>query len=152
MIQRIQTVWLLVAVILGVVVLVSKLGTFLSTGMAPDATLYNLFLLQNGQHNFSVAALFGIMLLASTVGLFAVFMFKNRKMQMRLCSTSILLCLLWYAALVEVWMRFVGDEAFTFEPSWFILALPCVMAVFFFLAYKGVKHDDELVRSADRIR
>ena len=49
-------------------------------------------------------------------------------------------------------MRFVGDEAFTFQPSWFILALPCVMAVFFFLAYKGVKHDDELVRSADRIR
>ena len=88
MIQRIQTVWLLVAVILGVVVLVSKVGTFLSTGMAADAALYNLFLLQNGQHNFSVAALFGIMLIASTVGLFAVFMFKNRKLQMASVSSD----------------------------------------------------------------
>ncbi len=152
MIQRIQTVWLLLAVILGVVVLVSKLGLFLSTGMATDATLYNLFLLQDGQHDFTVAGLFAVMIIVCANGLFSIFKFKNRKLQMRLCSSNILLCFLWYALLGEVWFRFTGDEAYTFQPVFFIDALPFVMAVFFFLAYKGVKHDDELVRSADRIR
>jgi len=145
-------VWLLVAVILGVVTLVSKLGVFLSTAMAPDASLYNLYLLQDGQYDFSVAGMFAVLLITTAAGLFCIFKYKQLKLQMRICSSCSIFSLLWYAPFVEVWFRFTGEGAFTFQPAWFIDALPLVMAIFFLLARKGVKHDYNLLRSVDRIR
>ena len=152
MIQRIQSVWFFIAIVLGVIVLVSKLGVFVSTGMDTDITLYNLFAVQDGRYDYSVVSLFIIMLFAEACAIMSLFLYRQRKKQMRVCTISAVCCLMWYACLGEVWMRFTDEELFEFQPSWSVDLLPLFMVLFLVLAYRGVKHDDELVRSADRIR
>lgn len=74
--------------------------------------------------------------------------YKDRKKQMTQCRIGILACLV----LIGLFAFYYWDELQTMGN---IPAYPClclVSAILYEMAYKGVKHDDDLVRSADRIR
>lgn len=75
-----------------------------------------------------------------------IFMFKNRQVQMRMCFLGQVLLLLWVA-----YFSFVHFGRKVGLPS-FQLCFPIVSYLMFRMARIGIKHDEELVRSADRIR
>ena len=128
MIQRIQTVYLLVAVVLCVVCLCMEIGVFSVEGFEL-AHEYNLWLVNfTGTRNFATWPLFGF------------------------CLFSIMLRVGWYAIYAAyALMLMPGTADVKFTPSW---ASVCPMAalVFTFLAQRAIKADERLVRAADRIR
>lgn len=78
----------------------------------------------------------------------ALLAFKDRKKQMRKCRVGEMLsvlCIAYFA--FEHWYAAGGVEPIPFYPCLYVVSL-----ILFEMAYRGVKHDDDLVRSADRIR
>ena len=157
MIQRIQTIYLLVAAICSVVCLSLPLGRYVDDGLL-TAKLYNLCIMQMGgaEHGFSFAAvpLFVILLLVVVISLYTVFMYRNRKLQMRLCSFSSLLVIGWYivyAVLAKLWGGSIDVTSLSFAPG-VGAALPAVALIFNLMARRAINADEKLVRAADRIR
>ena len=82
----------------------------------------------------------------------AILLFKNRKMQTLVSSVNYLLIL---GLIIMMYLYSLGIEYFngTGHQSFTLLALlPMSLLFFNFLAIKGVKKDEKLIRSMDRIR
>jgi len=131
MIQRIQSMYLLVAVI----------AMTLISFKVPVYTLNErVFLAQDDTKMFVLA------LAEALFAFVCLFMFKKRKFQMKLIRLAILI-----EMVVGVRLFMVFKE---FEVS---LNLNCIILLVFtlvalILAYRGIKKDEDLVRSVDRIR
>lgn len=152
MIQRKQTLFLLIAVIAAVVCLCLPLGEFVSGNvMGGKSVVYNLWITRpDGSHDFSVWALFAILLVTCSISLFAIFSYKNRITQSRFCMFNILLLLGWYFVLAAMTLKMDGAGG-SFSIS-MTSALPAVSIILHFMARKAILADEALVRSADRIR
>jgi hypothetical protein len=84
----------------------------------------------------------------AVVAVLAIFKFNNRQTQMTICMVGQLLILAWMLYFGVI--HFYVDKTVTKLP--FYLCLPIVAYIMFRMARAGIKHDDNLVRSADRIR
>ncbi len=151
MIQRIQTVYLLLALAATILCLINPVGIYHFDALGTtDATMYNLFLAQGEAKSFTVWPMFALLLLTCPLTILAIFLFKNRKFQARVCAYNILLCLVWIAVIV-IFGYVNKPEGSQFTP--FLWAsLPGVALIFHVLARKAIIHDEKLVRAADRIR
>lgn len=152
MIQRKQTVFLLLAAIIGLVCLILPIGSFIPEKLGAGYTMFNLWVIDgNGGVTFGVAPLFGILFAEVILSLITVFLYNNRKLQIKLCSVNIFLLVLWYAAYVALAMinKDTYGAAFKVEYS---AVFPLVSLILIVMARNGVKADEALVRAADRIR
>src|SRR5215831_9073885 len=141
MIQRIQTIWLVIAA-------ACAFGTYwfpiykgnLAAGtekllILPDQ--FPLFLL-----------IFGLGVLAAII----IFLFKKRNLQYRLCIIGVLV------SVAVVILEYSGTESFKQENnfqsgSYQIGAfLPILMIILFILAARAIRKDEKLVKSVDRLR
>lgn len=152
MIQRKQTIYLLLAVILSIVCLCMPVGKFDVGGMS-TMTEYNLWLVDGqGNHQFSCWPLFAILLPSSALGCYTIFLYHNRRFQARMCTFNIFLLIGWYIVFA-VFSNVLGSPAsgtsFQIELGG---GLPAIALALYFLAYKGIMADEKLVRAADRIR
>ncbi len=95
--------------------------------------------------------------LASIVGLVAlvavitIFLYKNRKLQMKMAILGIVLSVLTLGiSLLDFW----NFEPQTIQGKSFMYGLifPFAMILLFFLAWRGINKDEKLVRSMDRLR
>ena len=149
MIQRIQTVYLLIVAILSVVLMSSTIGRF----VAPDNSIVemtNLALVnQEGAENYEPWALFAIMMLSAIVSLVTVFMFRKRMLQIRFTIFNIILEICYYGVLTVFVLMLKEDSSFT--PSWPV-CLPFVGIVLNWLAIRAIGKDEMLVRAYDRLR
>jgi len=154
MIQRKQTIYLFLAAVACIVCMCLPLGTLQLQGMGVEPVLYNMALVQtegnSPTYNFAYLPLFIALAIPAVVALVAIFLFKNRKLQARLCSFNLLLLLVWMA-LFAYYKYFQLTAIGELQQTWSSV-LPFVAAVFNYLAYKGIKADERLVRAADRIR
>ena len=101
MIQRIQTIYICIAVVLGILSLILPIAYLVNTGMGLGHTLFNFWLKDNanGTFGFTVIPLFILQVITIPVGLYSIFKYNNRPFQARLCLLNILLLVLWYAFL-----------------------------------------------------
>ena len=94
MIQRKQSLFLILAVIAYAVCLFLPIASVSASGMGADSLVYNLGVV-NGDSGISVSStclpLFLLLAVSAVISLATVFLFKNRKLQMNLCSSP--LCL-----------------------------------------------------------
>ncbi len=151
MIQRKQSLYLLLGAILNLVCLFLPLGSFELKGMGVSPVLYNLALVDyDGVYNFAYCPLFVTLALSGIIALVTVFLYKNRPLQMRLCSISIALILIWMILHVVFMYTSLSDIG-EYNKN-LTTVFPFISAILFWLAYKGVRHDEQLVKSADRIR
>ena len=154
MIQRKQTIYLFLAAVACIVCMCLPLGTLQLQGMGVEPVLYNMALVQtegnSPTYDFAYLPLFIALAIPAGVALVAIFLFKNRKLQARLCSFNLLLLLVWMA-LFAYYKYFQLTAIGELQQTWSSV-LPFVAAVFNYLAYKGIKADERLVRAADRIR
>ena len=151
MIQRKQTLYLLLALIATTICLCLPIGTFVPTGMGVDMPVYNLWVVTPSGHDFSVWVLFFLLLLTCPITIAAIFLYKNRKVQAKLCLLNILLMVLWYTFYVFYALTLGDDLQATFHFE-VIAFLPFVALLLYILARKGILADEALVRSMDRIR
>jgi len=101
------------------------------------------------EYTVGTVTLLAVITVAAAIISFAnIFFFKNRRHQMRNCRNAQILLLLWCG--LCAWIVYSEYKA-GFTPQ-FALCLPVVSIILLQLAYMGIKHDDDLVRSADRLR
>lgn len=151
MIQRIQTVYLLVAAILAVCCLLMPVGHFHQEGIQV-ADFYNLWLKNaDGVRDFSVWALFVLLLLGAIFPLVAVFLFKRRMLQVRLAMFSGLLLIGYYIVLGVFVYLFKSRYDADFTIHWSV-AFPAVSLILEYLAFRSIMADEMIVRSLDRLR
>lgn len=149
MIQRIQSIYLLLSTILLGLVFVFPFGTLVSEVQYT----YNVFAISaDATNSFStlpVAVLVGIATLLSFV---SIFLFKNRPLQNRLNVLAMILMVV-TPAVAYLYATF-GMEKFAAQSMTYGVAyiLPICSLVFSFLAFKAIQKDNNLIRSLDRIR
>ena len=149
MIQRKQSLFLLIALLLTIACLCLPIGFISPKGMGVDLVVNNLSI-TGSQAEYTGWPLFAILLLTTPVCLATIFLFNNRKLQMKLCMLIVVLFGAWIGYFVVSYLNVfttLGD----FRPNW-SAALPIVSAILTVMARSAIKADDELVRSADRIR
>ena len=151
MIQRKQSVFLLLSIISSAICMFLPIGRFVSENMGADSVFYNIAIKSmDGSMNYVVCVLFILLLIQALISLFTIFMFKKRPFQSKCCKLNMVLLVAWYAA--YTYFAFTaGSEGTTFHIS-FCAALPLISLVFLVLANMGIRSDEELVRSMDRIR
>jgi len=152
MIQRKQTVFLLLAVIVSICCLCMPIAELVPKTMSAPSQMYNLWIVDgDGNHDFSTWPLFAILLITAAIALIAIFQFKKRIQQARLCLINIFLLVAWY--IVFAFYAFSTLEQDGMSLSYGIpLALPAVSIILNFMARHGILADEKLVRSMDRIR
>jgi len=150
MIQRKQTVFLFLALLATIACLCLPVGSFEPQGMGTENQLMNLWINEtNGGRNFSVWALFAILLVTCPINTFAIFDYRNRKRQARFCMFSMLMIIGWY--IVYGVFSQVLMPGFTFHVG-FAACLPLIAFILLWLARHSILADEALVRAADRIR
>ncbi len=155
MIQRIQSVYLLLAGILSAIAFFVPLAYF--SGGTGTWVMYTTAIsdLSPAQAGVDIPSLpWGILIFALAsfiVPVFCIFKYHNRKLQVRLCTTSIAAYILYYAAYIAYGFTISRSLASGFTPTIYV-ALPLFAMLAVILARKAIKSDEEKVRAADRIR
>jgi peptidoglycan/LPS O-acetylase OafA/YrhL len=126
MIQRIQTVYLLIAAALTGVMFVPAFHSFMKS--------YAVF------WQIAVYAGWGLSVILSLI---AIFQFKKRNYQIKSCLLSMLFVVLPYAVIIP------KSQAGNYSIS---VAFPLIAFILLILAIFAIRKDEKLVRSADRIR
>jgi uncharacterized membrane protein (DUF485 family) len=154
MIQRIQTVYLFLAAVITALIFlfpfasyndgvsVYKLGILGFTNLTDNLILFNVV----------PVALLVISTLVLTV--ITIFMFKKRMLQIRLSRISIFIYLVLIGVIFYYSDRAVSElngDKITFQYGFGAIA-PIIALLLTYLAIRGIKKDEALVRSADRIR
>ncbi len=150
MIQRKQSVFLLLAFIASVVCLCMPLGSFEPQAMGVSFEMYNLMVMLGTGADYSVCGLFGILTLSSILSLATIFLYRNRMLQSRLCLCNLFLLVAWYIVFGVMSRNVISaDTAFHVQ---FAACLPAVAVILNFMARVAIIKDEKLVRAADRIR
>lgn len=136
MIQRIQSIWLLLA---SACAFLTLKFSFYSGTYAADNAYHEV----NGGENFLLML---TTCLIGTLALLTIFLYKNRKLQLRLCIVGILLT----AVLIVLYLREMKDFLKGDPNLWALL--PAGAVVFFFLAARGINKDEKMVKDSDRLR
>lgn len=151
MLQRKQSLFLLLAVIFNIVCLMMPVGELVPDGLGVNSVIYNLWIKDgNGAASFVSAPLFAILLIETVLSVFTIFRYNNRKQQIKMCSWNMLLLVVWYLAYVAVYMT--NKEAGESLKLCFSFILPLVSLILTYMARRGVKADEALIRAAERIR
>ncbi|MET1055222.1 MAG: DUF4293 domain-containing protein [Pedobacter sp.] len=152
MIQRVQSVWLFLAgLTLFLLLILPILTNNTSTGQI-WLQVGGIYEKTNNitRQTATYTALFGGTILAAAVCLATIFLFNNRALQKRITLLSILLIVLLIAALINYALNIPGGiVGATFNVGAY---LPVLSVIFCGLAFRGIRKDEQLIRSADRLR
>ncbi len=136
MIQRIQTVYLFL-----VVVLSAGIATILPYGLDQDGEALL------AQDDFLVLGMFAG---SAMLALVSIFLFKNRQLQFVLGRINILLNFILLGVFVY-WSLTLSGETVVSEKGIGML-IPIISIVLLVMANKAIKKDENLVKSVDRLR
>ena len=130
MIQRIQSIYLLVAVI-SMILVSFKVHVYTANERVYAQDHIEMFILT---------------IVVTIFSLLSLFLFKNRKFQMKLIRLTVLIEMI-------IWVRlFILFNQCKVVLNNSFLILIAITLIALIMAYRSVKKDDDLVRSVDRIR
>lgn len=149
MIQRIQSVYLLVVTILMIVCMCSPVGSIIASTNEISEFGNLCITMPDGTKDYAPWALFVILLVVAILSFGTIFLFKKRMLQIRLTIFCSVLLIGYYMALVAFIFMLAEDTSFT--PSWTI-CLPFIGVILNWLAIRGIGADEALVKAYDRLR
>lgn len=154
MIQRIQSLYLLLTTILAILFLSGEIVVFIEginefslrfSGINKSAGTSDLVFVEK------LVPLSIVLMAVPLFSLITIFLYKYRKLQMKLTFLLILLIIIEILT-VAYYSRYIAiTYNATFEPG-IKLVIPVLMILFSILAYRGIRKDEDLVRSYDRLR
>lgn len=160
MIQRIQSVYLALAGLLGILMCFFPLIRVVPGDGASGQVSYLLSMLDvqtvsNGTSALLIRFWPLVILngLVATACLFIIFSYGNRKKQMHYAQVLLLMEMVLIGLLFFYSNKVVHLAGTSFQYSWSIYTVfPLLQVLFTFLAKRAIRKDEELVRSADRLR
>ncbi len=163
MLQRIQTLFLLLALLTSAVIFFLPLAHFSVVGFSFDLYISGVRNLKaDAPLDFEVNMILHITVLIALIVLsgLTIFLYKNRPLQMKLCRFGMMLNIVFIVLIfmfsdtvkkgfLSTLSLYDGDVAVQFGPG---SIMPLIALIFLFLANKFIKKDEMLVRAADRLR
>lgn len=155
MIQRIQSIYLLLTSVLPVLFLKGNFLKFLNKNGSEMAMNFKGTWQITGTENLSLLQrqipLSAVIVLISVVSVIAIFLYRNRKLQAIFANVIIFLSIVLVALIAWYAFSVAGKFDATILPG-IKMVIPLLILIFAFLAQRGIKHDENLVRSYDRLR
>jgi FtsH-binding integral membrane protein len=141
MIQRVQTIWLLLAAMAGFLTTQVPLyaGTLAGEVVKKYSATENLLL-------------FAVAIIAGLLAIIAVFRYKNRSSQMKFTGLGIFVSIVLITLEVSLIGDFQKENALLKGTYYWGALLPIAMVIFFILAAVNIRKDNKLVKSLDRLR
>jgi len=153
MIQRIQTLYLVITVALLIVIVFFPYAEVLvGDAIIYSFKTYGIYLPEQNNELISTSyPLLILIIINILLILTAIFLFKKRLLQLRLCLVSIILLLGIYG-LGFFYLYKLSSEYDTTMHFAFPIIIPIISAILLFLAMRSIKKDELLIRSLDRLR
>jgi len=152
MIQRSQTLFLLGAFILAVLMLTGPLATLTGLDVPLELKHSGLFSETGEKQDLATWPLTALFAAVSLLSFLNVFSYRNRSRQMRLCvflmlvsagSMGMIFYYIWIAG-----QRFSsGDILYNWR-----IVIPLIIIVLIYLAFRGIRRDEATIKAFDRIR
>lgn len=149
MIQRVQSLYLLLASLaLGLSLCLPLLSFKQANGDIEKLILIETW----GQWSTSTAIPLVSFFMVACLSFIIIFLFKNRKFQLTLCKVALGITFVTVAYLL--YDTFIAKSHFAGLKFWDATGLvaPFSGIIFLFFAMKGIRADEKLIRSLDRIR
>jgi len=147
MIQRIQSIFLLLAAACAFCLFAFPFGT--TEAPVANSTIYN-----DGVYNIQDSvALLALFCVAGGLAFISIFLFKNRKTQLLMGRLAIIANIIGFVMVIIFYMN-SAPELKDIQDSENLIgfSLPIAFLVFAFLSQRYISKDDKLVGSMDRLR
>lgn len=155
MIQRIQSLFLLMTTLVSLLFLKGSYLNFIDKSGSVIKITFNGILRDTGGQNFELIEkllpLTGFLALIPVLSLLTIFIFKNRTIQLWLSLSLIILISGFIIASIYYSSIVISEFEAEIIPG-FKMVIPVLMLILAILAYRGIKKDDRLIKSYDRLR
>ena len=155
MIQRIQSVYLFIMALLSSLLIPGSFLNFTEkTGSVIRVSFNEVFRYNAGKATEIVEKLLPLsvlIVLIPVISLATIFFFKKRKFQLQLSRFLILLAGILVVVIIHVCLSIVTKFDAEIIPG-FKMILPVLILITSILALRGIRKDDRLVKSYDRLR
>lgn len=155
MIQRVQSLYLFLTTIISFLFLNGSILSFINkTGSVIKITLTSILRDTEGQGTETIEKVLPltiILILVASVAMVTIFLFKNRNIQLWFSRiliglvSGLILVLCYYSYLI------ISEYECKIVPG-IKMTLPFILLILSVLAYRGIRKDDNLVKSYDRLR
>ncbi len=154
MIQRVQTIWLSICLVLSLVLLKGNIISFMSsTQDSVSLGISGLKIANAGGHetltnNYVVSA---ILILIPIFSLSAIFMFRFRQVQKLITMIAGSLALILILFDLYAWLSIARKYNAVLTPDYRTI-LPLIILISAIMAWFGINKDEKIVKSYDRLR
>ncbi len=144
MIQRVQSIWLFLAAFISAALFIFPLYHYTPAGASTSS-------LMGAKNEYMLLILASLMTLMPMV---AIFMFKNRKRQKGMAWISILSSIGFIAVMLMKIQNFKNAVPPATNDNFALPGpiIPVIVIVFLLLALSGIRKDEALIKSVDRLR
>lgn len=162
MIQRRQTIFMLLSAIISGLLFFMPLASFEAGG---SVMRFNIFGIQNPIETLTLSKtytwpLIVLTILMTVLPIYTIFIYKKRELQVKLCHLAMLLNIvfiglvfLYYDNDIQKIIAAIEGDSYELDVAYFFgMAFPLVNLVLEILAIKGIKKDIALLKSLDRLR
>jgi hypothetical protein len=155
MIQRIQSLYLLLTTLLSLLFLKGSFLSFIDKSESVIKITFKGILRDTYRQGFELIEkllpLSVIIILIPALSMITIFFFKKRKIQLRLALSGIILAA--GLILISIYYSFFVNIKYgaALLPG-FKMVFPVLILIFAILAYGGIRKDDRLIKSYDRLR
>ena len=154
--QRIQTLYLSLAILINAVIFFIDLAFIVNGDNIMTFTIFGIESVDTPEKVYSTMILAILATFSMLLSLMVIALFKKRQVQIRLGRLNLLLQLAFLSSIFFVSdmamneLNFLApDFTLDFQYGTYLSLLPLILI---FIALKAIKKDEALVRSADRIR
>lgn len=155
MIQRIQSVYLVLTFLLSVLFLSGEFFNFSNPGGTRIMMDFNGLWKAGGESEFVRVGnhyfLTILFVLIALISVFDIFIYKNRKLQLLLAKILVLVTAV-SSVLTIFYLIYIPGRYEVSLTTGFRMVIPFVVLVFCLLAHRGIRKDEDLIRSYDRLR
>jgi hypothetical protein len=155
MIQRIQSLYLLLTTLLSLLFLKGSFLSFIEKSGSVIKITFNGILRDTSGQGFELIEkllpVSAFIIFIPVFSLITLFFFKNRKIQLWF-ALSVIIFIIGFIFVLIYYSWIVITKYSTEIVPGFKMVIPLLMLVFAVLAYRGIRKDDRLIKSYDRLR
>ncbi len=154
MLQRIQSIFLFLASVAMALMFFFPLANFFSENYSIQLWVTGIIKHTEFSDNVNISPL-PLLIIVPFVALLSfatIFLYKKRKIQLKLIKFNLLLNIILIALYFFYYINSI--EEITFANADYLTGsfFPLISLLFFILAFRAIRKDEKLVRSADRLR
>lgn len=151
MIQRVQSLYLLLVAVLMAVTFFSPLLGLKSIDLS-TLVMYSEGIFSAGKLIKPTWGVISIAGMSALVAFINIFLFKKRKLQIKVGFITSFLIVFFYITLFTYFYVYTNQNGLELNSAYYGVILPVIALILNFLAIRKIKSDEKLVRSLDRIR